>query len=85
MLAKNKIDIIPHQFPDRFLIKVYPNEDNTCDIIVARLDTKRLWDLNLQFKLYNKEETDYEIITIGSSKTFFKIIKNYKTTKINLY
>lgn len=90
MQAKNKIEVIDHPFPDRFLIKIYPNLqeqtcDKTCDIIVVRIDEKRLWDLNLQIMIYNDTQTDKELVTIGSSKTFYKIIKNYKLSKINLY
>lgn len=80
----NKFTVCPHlPYNDSFIIKIFYNSINNCDIVIIREDQQRLWGLDLSITLFNESFTDSENINIGSSPDCIKVVKNYQT-KIDL-
>lgn len=80
MEITNKFIVCPHPpYNDSFIIKIYYNSKNNCDLLVIREDEQRMWGLDLNIKLFNDSKTDSQIINIGNSPDCVKFIKNYQT------
>ena len=66
-IIKNKYKIEKYDYPDLFKLNIYYLNDNSCQIMVHRLDTIDGWGLNLEIYLYDiTNKNKFEKLTIGS-------------------
>lgn len=79
---KNKFTINEYSTPDDFHIVIYYINDNTCKIIVRRIDSEDGWDITLTIKIHSTDTTTFSEVIIGPSKTNDKIVQI--NTSINL-
>ncbi|ARF12085.1 glycosyltransferase [Klosneuvirus KNV1] len=66
---KNKYIVNKNYEPDDFHIVIYYVKDNTCDIIIRRMDTENGWDVNLTIKIYSIDNLSSCELVIGPSCT----------------
>jgi mannosyltransferase OCH1-like enzyme len=74
--VSNKYELINNSIND-FHYVLYYLTINSCKIIIRRLDKEDGWNGDLKIKIFNSDNSNYEIISIG---------KNYKNCKmLNIY
>ena len=64
---KNNYEIIKYNYPDKFDIKIYYLDVNYCRIVVKRLDASSGWGLELQLKIFDIDNKEYNIVLFGNS------------------
>ena len=74
---KNNYEIINNSKHEDFYIVIYFINSNKCKIIIRRIDEETGWSNNLELKLYNISNTNYENISCGSSNNNEKIFFIY--------
>ena len=73
-LIKNKYEVIKYNYPDVFDIVIYYINENYCQIGVKRLDSENGWGLELEIKIYDIYNNNYEIIKFGNSNENYQIL-----------
>ena len=82
-IVKNKFEIVPYDYPDKFEISLYFIDEFTFHAVTNRLDSDEGWGLILQINIFDMiYEDKYETITIGNSSTKNKI--SYLSSTIEL-
>ena len=81
---KNNFEIVKHQYPDNFDIKIYYLDNYYSYVFVKRLDSEDGWGMNLKIKIYSCKNNldDFEIFELGNSENNTNII--FIETKILL-
>jgi mannosyltransferase OCH1-like enzyme len=75
---KNNFEIVKHQYPDKFDIKIYYLNDHYCYIFTKRLDSTAGWGLNLKIKLFNiRDLNKNESLSLLNEKLVEGNIDNY--------
>jgi mannosyltransferase OCH1-like enzyme len=64
---KNNFEIIKHQYPDKFDIKIYYLDNYYSYVFIQRLDSNDGWGMNVKVKIYDIEDNNFEIIELGQS------------------
>jgi mannosyltransferase OCH1-like enzyme len=73
-LIKNRYDIIEYNYSDKFDIIIYYLNSNYCQINVRRIDSDNGWGLNLELKIYDINNENYDLIFFGNSNENNKTI-----------
>jgi hypothetical protein len=90
-LIKNNFKEIKDHYPDEFMFFIYFLDYKSCKIITIRTDQDNGWDKNVTIKLFDSNNDEFEVISIGSSsrnikiielETSIELIKNIEYTKL---
>ena len=81
IIIKNKYELL-NTLKDTFHIIIYFKGIHKIEINVRKLNTLNGWNNDIKIKLYNIEENEYQILSIGSCEENNKIIELYTKFKI---
>jgi mannosyltransferase OCH1-like enzyme len=71
---KNFFELVEHNFPDIFDIRIYYLNETYCQINIKRRDSTEGWGLEMELRLFDIERKNFNIIYIGPSQENIKSI-----------
>jgi mannosyltransferase OCH1-like enzyme len=80
----NPFHLEKYNFQDEFHVVIFYLTDQTCKIIVRRLDADHGWGLDLKIQIRDVESGKWETVTIGSSDNNNEVIIEKKLQTIQL-
>ena len=83
ILIKNKHELITSSSKDNFHIVMYYVNAHKIEIIIRKLNMDNGWTFDLKVKLFNLENNDHQVISVGSCDENYKILEIYSKFKID--